>query len=89
MPILHIYEMIHNVIHAYITSRLDYCNSLYIGASQLAISRLQLVQNAAARAADRNQEVRRHNACALLPPLAACPIQDTIQNPHFHLQIPQ
>ena len=37
------------VVDAYITSRLDYCNSLYIGASQLAISRLQLVQNAAAR----------------------------------------
>ena len=28
---------------------MEYCNSLYIGASQLAISRLQLVQNAAAR----------------------------------------
>ncbi len=38
------------VIHAFISSRLDYCNSLYLGVSQsLAISRLQLVQNAAAR----------------------------------------
>ena len=37
------------VIHAYITSRLDYCNSLYFGASQKELARLQLVQNAAAR----------------------------------------
>ncbi len=37
------------VIHAFILSRLDYCNSLYFGISQTALSRLQLVQNAAAR----------------------------------------
>ncbi len=37
------------VIHAFETSRLDYCNSLYCGLPQMAISRLQVVQNAAAR----------------------------------------
>ena len=37
------------VIHAFITSRLDYCNSLYVGVSQSSLARLQLVQNAAAR----------------------------------------
>ncbi len=37
------------VIHAFVTSRLDYCNSLYYGANQSSISRLQMVQNAAAR----------------------------------------
>lgn len=37
------------VSHAFISSRLDYCNSLYIGMSQSNISRLQMVQNAAAR----------------------------------------
>ena len=36
------------VIHAYITSWLDYCNSLYVRVSQSALSCLQLVQNAAA-----------------------------------------
>ena len=35
------------VIHAFISSRLDYCNSLYTGISHLSLSRLQLVQNAA------------------------------------------
>uniref|UniRef100_A0A3B3HMF5 Reverse transcriptase domain-containing protein n=1 Tax=Oryzias latipes TaxID=8090 RepID=A0A3B3HMF5_ORYLA len=37
------------VIHAFITSRLDYCNSLYLGLSQSSLLRLQRVQNAAAR----------------------------------------
>ena len=37
------------VIHAFVTSRLDYCNSLYLGLPQSQLSRLQLVQNAAAR----------------------------------------
>ncbi|XP_076597184.1 uncharacterized protein LOC143326976 [Chaetodon auriga] len=37
------------VIHAFITSRLDYCNALYFGVSQSSLARLQLVQNAAAR----------------------------------------
>ncbi len=36
------------VIHALILSMLDYCNSLYFGIRQTAITRLQLVQNAAA-----------------------------------------
>lgn len=37
------------VIHAFITSRLDYCNSLYVGLDKRSLRRLQLVQNAAAR----------------------------------------
>ena len=36
-------------IHSFISSRLDYCNSLYTGIDQYSIKRLQLVQNAAAR----------------------------------------
>uniref|UniRef100_A0A8C1UC21 Reverse transcriptase domain-containing protein n=1 Tax=Cyprinus carpio TaxID=7962 RepID=A0A8C1UC21_CYPCA len=36
-------------IHAFISSRLDYCNALYVGISQSSLRRLQLVQNAAAR----------------------------------------
>ncbi len=36
-------------IHAFISSRLDYCNAFYVSVSQSSLSRLQLVQNAAAR----------------------------------------
>lgn len=37
------------VIHAFISSRIDYCNALYTGLNQSSLNRLQLVQNAAAR----------------------------------------
>ncbi len=36
------------LMHAFITTRLDYCNALYFGVSQASIACLQLVQNAAA-----------------------------------------
>ncbi len=36
-------------MHAFVSSRLDYCNSLYVGINQSSLSRLQIVQNAAAR----------------------------------------
>uniref|UniRef100_A0A3B3DJ46 Reverse transcriptase domain-containing protein n=1 Tax=Oryzias melastigma TaxID=30732 RepID=A0A3B3DJ46_ORYME len=42
-------QQLETVIHAFITSRLDYCNSLLFGVSQSSLSWLQLVQNAAAR----------------------------------------
>lgn len=37
------------VIHAFITSRFHYCNSLYYGSNRSSVERLQMVQNAAAR----------------------------------------
>ena len=37
------------LIHAFISSRLDYCNALYVGLDQSSVRRLQLVQNSAAR----------------------------------------
>jgi len=37
------------VVHAFISSRLDYCNSLLIGVNDGLLRRLQSVQNAAAR----------------------------------------
>ena len=37
------------LMHAFISSRLDYCNILYTGLTQSNIHKLQMVQNAAAR----------------------------------------
>jgi len=44
-------EAIKTLTHAFISSRLDYCNVLYCGIADGLLSRLQSVQNAAARLA--------------------------------------
>jgi len=37
------------VVYSFISSKIDYCNSLYIGLPQTMLVRIQLEQNAAAR----------------------------------------
>ena len=44
------------LIHAFITSRLDYCNALLSGCSINSIKSLQLIQNAAARTLTRTKK---------------------------------
>ena len=42
-------DSLHTLVHAFITNRLLYCNSLLYGASKEQIAKIQCVQNAAAR----------------------------------------
>ncbi len=44
------------LIHAFMTSRLDYCNALLGGCSAHLINKLQMVQNAAARVFTRTRK---------------------------------
>lgn len=37
------------MIHAFVITRLNYCNALYAGLSENALSQLQVIPNAAAR----------------------------------------
>ena len=51
-------------IHVFISSRLDDCNALNVGLSQSSISRLQLVQKAAARfltSTSRREHITSHH----------------------------
>ena len=42
-------DSLKTVVHAFITARIDYCNSLLVGLPDASISRLQRIQNIAAR----------------------------------------
>lgn len=43
------------LVHAFISSRLDYCNTLFPGVTKQALYKLQLIQNAAARILTRTK----------------------------------
>ncbi len=45
------------LIHAFMTSRLDYCNALLGGCSARLINKLQMVQNTAARVLTRTRSM--------------------------------
>ncbi|KAF7705582.1 hypothetical protein HF521_020868, partial [Silurus meridionalis] len=44
------------LVHAFMTSRIDYCNALLVGCPSSLINKLQLVQNAAARILTRSRK---------------------------------
>ena len=61
------------VIYAFITSRLDYCNYLYVSVDQLCLCHLQLVQNSAARLL--TGERKRDHITAVLASLHWLPVR--------------
>ncbi len=44
------------LVHAFMTSRLDYCNALLGGSRASSINKLQIVQNAVARILTRSRK---------------------------------
>ena len=60
------------IMHAFITSRIDYCNALLSGVSKTEVARLQLVQNAAARVLTKTK--RRAHITPILKSLHWLPV---------------
>ncbi|KAF7664436.1 hypothetical protein LDENG_00176370, partial [Lucifuga dentata] len=65
------------IIHAFISSRLDYCNSLFTCLSKTSMDRLQVVQNAAAKLLTKSS--KRSHVSPLLISLHWLPIKFRIQ----------
>lgn len=61
------------IIHAFVSSRLDYCNSLFTCLNMKLLTRLQLVQNSAARLLTRTN--RRQHITLILKSLHWLPIK--------------
>ena len=60
------YPELEMIIHAFISSRLDYCNSLFTCLSKTSMDRLQMIQNAAARLLTRS-----NRRCHITPVLSS------------------
>ena len=63
------FDAVQLLVHALVTSKLDYCNSLLYGLLKYAIKQLQRVQNAA--------------ACVVTVSPKFCHITPVLANPHW------
>ena len=61
------------LVHTFVTSRLDFCNSLLSGSSSKSLKTLQLVQNAAARVLTRTK--KRDHVSPVLASLHWLPVK--------------
>jgi len=71
------HDDLERIIHAFVSSRLDYCNSLFTCLSKKELGRLQIVQNSAARLLTRTN--RTAHVTPLLKSLHWLPVASRIK----------
>ena len=71
------YESLECMVHAFITSKLDYCNALYCGLPSSLMRRLQLIQNTTARILTRSN--RQDSITPVLYALHWLPIEQCVK----------
>ena len=64
-------------MHAFVSSKLDYCNSLLYGLPKHMISSLQSVQNTAARIVTLTRKFDHINPCIDSTALVTCSLSDS------------
>ena len=70
------------LVHAFVTSRLDYCNALLSGCANASLNPLQLIQNAAACIITGTKMLWAHYASISISPLATHEILHWFQSTH-------
>ena len=70
-------EALETTVHAFVSSRLDYCNVLYDGITDQLMRHLQSIQNAAARLVTRT--ARREHITPVLRELHWLPVVDRVR----------
>jgi hypothetical protein len=70
-------EACETLVHAFITTKLDYCNSLFYGLPDLLLRKLQKIQNTAARIVCRLPKI--HHITPSLKSLHWLPVKERIE----------